>query len=133
MEAQGGLSSQIGRQVFEPLYFASRTYRLDRLEARYLDLSLRGPNISSRGAQAIVQSAIEKWPIGYSNCGALAFAQDRTLIFALAREVDIRGGVHLLESAQASRQLSVEVKEYVSLYLRERASRKKGGWPFRLW
>ena len=133
LSAQEALSLQLGRLVFEPVYLARDTYRLGRSEMRYLDLSLRRTGISLNGTGAIVQSALEKWPVQDSDCGALAFCKSQTLVFALAREVDFRGGVTFLESALENRQLRDEVKEYLSAYLQERKTMKKASWPFHWW
>jgi hypothetical protein len=133
LDMQGAFSLQLGRLVFEPLYLARDTYQLGRSEMSYLDLSLRDSGISSNGTGAIVKSALEKWPVQDSDCGALAFCKSQTLVFALAREVDLRGGVTLLESACENRQLREEVKEYLSVYLHKRKTMKKASWPFHWW
>ncbi len=133
LDMQGALSLQLGRIVFEPLYLARDAYQLGYSEMRYLDLSLRSSGISSNGTEAIVKSALEKWPVQDSDFGVLAFCKNQTLIFALAREVDLRGGVTLLESACENQQLRDEVKEYLNVYLHKRKTMKKASWPFRWW
>lgn len=133
LEVQGPLSIQLGRLVLERLFQASQTYRLGGSETRYLELSLRARCISSYGTTAIAQSAVEKWPVQYPDCGALTFVEDRDVVFALAREIDRRGGVEAVESARDSRQLSNVVRESLDTYLSKRETMKKAVWPFRWW
>ncbi|MCY0854988.1 hypothetical protein [Cupriavidus sp. D39] len=126
LEVEDMLALQIGHIVFEPLYRAVKSYRLTSREMRYLESSLAKWNSSAYGLDAMVRSAVTKWPTTHSDCGALRLSRDPGQVLALAREVRRRSGIQSLQSALLSPELSEEVKECLSTYLQQGEAKK--GW-----
>ncbi|WP_233874690.1 GAP1-N1 domain-containing protein [Paraburkholderia adhaesiva] len=126
-------SRKLAGITFAPLYRAVKSYRLSSRETRYLETSLARLSATSYGMRSVIDSALTRWPVSSSDCGALQLSNDGEQILELAREVAKRGGSDALKAALQISDLSVTAKACIHRALEDHDKKKSGGWPFSWW
>lgn len=123
-------SQKLARVTFAPLYRAVKSYRLSSRERQYLEASLDRLGCTSYGIRSVIDSALIRWPISASDCGALQLSNDGDQILVVAREVVKNGGAEVLRAVLQVSDLSVTAKACIYRALEKEEKKKGGGWPF---